>query len=256
MTPFEIKQILTSRGLCPLKQFGQNFLFDANICRVIADSLPAPKDSEIVEIGPGLGSLTRILLEKDFFVTAIEVDRGLCLYLKETIGNRKNLKLIEGDALEELPKLSSHAWLIGNLPYNISTPLLVQILELDPLPLSCVFTLQKEVGERITAAPQTKAYGAVSVLVQNFYDVELLKTLKSHVFFPEPGVDSVVLRMTAKKIRSSSKMRTDFYRFLKKGFSHRRKMLRKVLPVESNVRAEELSPIEWKELYVKLRGNF
>lgn len=256
LTLSEIKQILTERQLRPLKQFGQNFLFDANTCRVIVESLPAPKNAEIVEIGPGMGSLTRILLEKNFFVTAVELDRGLRQYLKDTLKNHERFKLIEGDILEELPKLPPPKWLIGNLPYNISTPLLVEILKLASLPQACVLTLQKEVGERVSAAPKTKEYGAVSVFAQNFYEIELLKNLKRHLFYPEPNVDSVVLRMTKKNLRSAADQRADFYRFLKLGFSHRRKMLRKVLPVENDARAEELSPEEWKKLYDELRGNF
>ena len=158
--------------------------------------------------------------------------------------------------MEELPKLSTPKWIIGNLPYNISTPLLVEILKLKSLPHACVFTLQKEVGERMIAKSKTKEYGAVSVFIQNFYEVELLKNLKRHLFFPEPSVDSVVLRMTKKNLKSTADERSDFYKFLKLGFSQRRKMLRKVMPVESNARAEELSPEDWKKLYEQLRGNF
>ena len=129
-SPAEIKKILEARELRPLKQLGQNFLFDANLCHWIIDNLPAPQGDAVLEIGPGLGALTLIMLQKGWKVTSLEIDRGLCQYLSETLGSTENFKLIEGDALKLISQQTSFSWIIGNLPYNISTPLIVEILKL------------------------------------------------------------------------------------------------------------------------------
>lgn len=255
MTLSEIKQTLEKRGLRPLKQFGQNFLFDANLCRFVVDQIPIGVDKNILEIGPGLGALTQVMLEKNWNVTAIETDRGLCGWLKERFQNLPHFHLVEGDALHLISQ-HFHPYIIGNLPYNISTPLLAELLKLDTLPQACVFTLQKEVAGRLTAAAHTKDYGIISVAVQRFYKVEFLKTLPSNVFFPEPKVESAVVRLTLTAEKTvPAKERKDFYDFLKLGFSHRRKMLKSVLPVTLTARAEELSVHEWVQLYQTIRPN-
>ncbi|MFH1067868.1 MAG: 16S rRNA (adenine(1518)-N(6)/adenine(1519)-N(6))-dimethyltransferase RsmA [bacterium] len=255
MTLSEIRQTLEKRGLRPLKQFGQNFLFDANLCRFIVDSLPVNNSARVLEIGPGLGALTEMMLKKNWRVTAIETDRGLCDWLKEKFQNSEHFSLVEGDALRLLSQYP-HPHIIGNLPYNISTPLLAELLKLDPLPRACVFTLQKETGQRLAAQPRTKDYGIISVAVQRFYKVEILKTLPRGVFFPEPKVESIVARLTIIPEEAASvQEREGFYRFLKLGFSHRRKMLKSVLPVPLTARAEELSIQEWIQLYQTVRPS-
>lgn len=257
MTRSEIIHILQERGFRPLKQLGQNFLFDPHIIRFIADALPAPTDDPVLEIGPGLGALTRPLLDRPLRVTALELDRGLAAYLRETLGPRPGFTLIEGDALLTLPLVSPFRWVAGNLPYNISTPLLATLMEIDPLPETCVFTLQREVGERLAAPPRTKDYGAITVYLQTFYRVELLKYLKGTVFYPEPQVGSVVVRLTRQHESPSypAATRKDYYNTVRRGFQQRRKMLRTLLPVDSDRRAEELHVGDWIQLYETLRGH-
>lgn len=250
MTLSEIKQVLAERNLCPLKQLGQNFLFDGNLCRFIVDSLPAKKGDRVLEIGPGLGMLTELMLKKGWNVTAMELDKGFCEYLNGKFGKRSNFHLVEGDAVEMVSLEEKVHWVIGNLPYNVSTPLLIEILKLDNLPEECVFTLQREMGDRLLADARTKEYGSVSVFVQNFYEVEILKALGRNVFYPEPNVDSVIVKLVKKKgVKMSSMEREGFYYFIRQGFTQRRKMLGKKLGNKMKARAEELSPKEWLKLY-------
>ncbi|NJK91878.1 MAG: hypothetical protein HC904_08660 [Blastochloris sp.] len=150
MTLTEIKAALQLHGLRPLKSLGQNFLFDQNLCRQIVGALAPTPGSRVVEIGPGLGALTSLLLDLDLHLTALELDRGLSTYLRQQFLHFPNFQLIEGDAVQTLPGLPHCDALIGNLPYNASTPLIAALLERPFLPSRCVFTLQKK---RATASP-------------------------------------------------------------------------------------------------------
>ncbi len=255
MTLTEIKQALAANHLRPLKSLGQNFLFDQNICRQIVAWLNPEPGSAVIEIGPGLGALTELLLDLDIGLTVLEIDKGLAAYLRQKFHRFDNFKLIEGDAVETLHTIPSASCVIGNLPYNVSTPLLVSMLELDPLPRHCVFMLQKELAQRLSAAPHSKEYGAVSILIQSYYSIATLKSLKSNVFFPAPEIDSVLLRMDLKPDTPgfSPGERRAFYALVRRGFSQRRKKLRNLIELDSDRRAEELSVPEWQELYRKLK---
>ena len=162
MTLTEIRAALDSRGLRPLKQLGQNFLHDQNLARWLATQAVAElePDAKVIEIGPGLGAMTSVLLEKKFHVIALEKDRGLCVFLREHFQKeiaRGQLDLREGDALETLPQLGGIASAIcGNLPYYISTPLLMECVKLPGNPARLFFLMQKEVGQRLSSLPGTK----------------------------------------------------------------------------------------------------
>jgi 16S rRNA (adenine1518-N6/adenine1519-N6)-dimethyltransferase len=255
LTVSEIKEILERENFRPLRQLGQNFLIDQNICQFIVNQLPAPAGASVLEIGPGLGALTDYMLKKQWEVTCLEIDKGFCKFLKIHFQDFPNFHLIEGDALENLLLQAPHDYVIGNLPYKISTPLLVTLFTLPHLPKHCVFTLQKEVGLRLIAPFKTKDYGAVTAFAQTLYDIRLIKTLKGSVFYPAPEVDSVVLEFKLKANSFTPEERKNFYQFLRQGFSQRRKMIKKVLPIDSNLRAEEISPTEWKKLYESTRGH-
>lgn len=254
MTLTEIKKVLAARGLNPLKHFGQNFLFDQNLCRWILAQLRTPVPGPILEIGPGLGALTGFLLEDGYTLTALEIDRGISEFLREKFARARNFTLVEGDALETLPAQGPFPVILGNLPYNISTPLVATLLMRDHLPQECLFTLQKEVGHRFAAAPDTHDYGAISILIQAFYQVEILKTLPGNVFYPEPDVQSVVVRFTLHEIPDLPKEdRADFHHLLRQAFTQRRKKLRNTTGIESDLRPQELSVEQWIALYKKIK---
>ncbi len=172
MTLTEIRAALDSRGLRPLKQLGQNFLHDQNLAKWLAERAVEgiTPGAVVVEIGPGLGALTESLLGCDLRLIALEKDRGLCVFLREHFRGeieRGRLDLREGDALEMLPRLGVAPEVIcGNLPYYISTPLLMECLKLPGTPARLFFLMQKEVGLRLVSHCGNKTYGALSVLVQ------------------------------------------------------------------------------------------
>jgi 16S rRNA (adenine1518-N6/adenine1519-N6)-dimethyltransferase len=260
MTLTEIRAALDSRGLRPLKQLGQNFLHDQNLARWLAEHAVAGiGDSEtVVEIGPGLGALTSVLLEKKIRLIALEKDRGLCIYLREKFAAeiaQGALDLREGDALEMLPQLhAAPAVICGNLPYYISTPLLMECLKLPGAPARFFFLMQKEVGQRLRSAPDSKTYGALSVLVQAGYDVSLERTLPGSVFYPPPEVASVVVQLTPlTQPLVVAKDRESFASVVHRGFSQRRKKLSNLLPTNDDRRAEHLSPTEWVGLWRQVR---
>jgi 16S rRNA (adenine1518-N6/adenine1519-N6)-dimethyltransferase len=249
MTRTEIQRHLAERGLRPLKQFGQNFLHDQNLCQWLVKQIVGEMKAgqPLLEIGPGLGALTEPLLEAGCDLTAIEKDRGLAEFLRQRFYDSKKFHLWEGDALEILPELTeSFPVVAGNLPYNISTPLLMTLLERSTPPQRMVFTLQREVAQRLGSAPGRKDYGAVSVLVQAEYEVEILKNIPATVFYPEPEVGSSVVRLRRRGdplIKSEN--RAVFHDLVKKGFSQRRKKLSNLLDVDDSRRAEELTIAEW-----------
>lgn len=259
MTLTEIRQALDSRGLRPLKQLGQNFLHDQNLARWLADRATAQLESgsRVVEIGPGLGALTAELLAKDLHLTALEKDRGLCVFLREKFHaetEQSRFDLREGDALELLPALeTSPAVICGNLPYYISTPLLMECLRLPGPPARLFFVMQKEVGQRLVSAAGNKIYGALSVLVQVGYEVALVRTLPGSVFHPAPEVASVAVELTPRsRPLVLPEERILFAAVVHRGFSQRRKKLSNLLPTSDTRRAEELSPAQWVELWRSL----
>lgn len=256
MTLTEIRVALDARGLRPLKQLGQNFLHDQNLARWLAGQSIAGLEpgAKIVEIGPGLGALTSVLLEKKMAVIALEKDRGLCVFLREHFREeiaRGCLDLREGDALETLPRLEGTASAIcGNLPYYISTPLLMECLRLPGIPARLFFLVQKEVGQRLASLPGNKTYGALSVIVQTAYAVALVRTLPGSVFYPPPEIESVAVQLTplAKPLVLPEE-RERFADVVRRGFSQRRKKLSNLLPTPDARRAEHLNPVEWVELW-------
>lgn len=182
------------------KSLGQHFLTDPRILDRIRQALPAPAGARVLEIGPGKGALTRGLLAAGFRVTAIERDRDL---LPGLVARFPDLRLLEGDALEvDWPAAAAppgEPWfLIGNIPYNITSPLIDRALDADPGPEAIVYLVQKEVALRLAAAPGTDDYGALTVGVQASARVERLFTVPAGAFQPPPKVDSAVVRITPK----------------------------------------------------------
>jgi 16S rRNA (adenine1518-N6/adenine1519-N6)-dimethyltransferase len=224
--------LMRRHGFTPIKKYGQNFLVDGNIITKITNAIsPNPADS-IIEIGPGLGALTIALAERAGSVTAIEADKKIIPLLAEEVAlaGAKNIEIVCADFLEyELPETFDYK-LIGNLPYYITTPILIQAAEAKKLPNMAVFMMQREVAGRVTAPPGSKTYGAVSVAVQYRFDADYLFDVSREVFTPKPGVDSAVIRLTPRgDCAVRAKDERTFFALVKAGFGQRRKMLRNSL---------------------------
>ncbi len=179
------------------KRFGQNFLQNRQIIDNIIRALNLQPGDNVLEIGPGLGALTQPLLRVLDHLTAIEIDRDLQAHLTETFGASGKLTVIGTDALTiDYSQFGERLRVIGNLPYNISTPLLLKLLHYAPHIDDMHFMLQKEVVDRMAASPGCKAYGRLSVMLQYYCDVEHLFNVPPEAFEPQPKVDSAVVRLT------------------------------------------------------------
>jgi 16S rRNA (adenine1518-N6/adenine1519-N6)-dimethyltransferase len=180
----------------PRKRFGQNFLHNPHVIGEILRAINPQIDDNILEIGPGLGALTQPLLRQVNQLTAIEIDRDLQKYLSELPKAQGTLHLIGADALTiDYSQFGTDLRVIGNLPYNISTPLLIHLLQFTPFIKDMYFMLQKEVVNRMAASPGTKAYGRLSVMLQYHCEVEHLFNVPPEAFDPPPKVDSAVVKL-------------------------------------------------------------
>ena len=251
--------------VAPKKHLGQHFLKDENIAKKIAGSLKN-KDSykTVVEVGPGMGVLTKYLLQEKAFETfAIEIDRESVAFLKKNFQQLEN-RIIEKDFLsfdtEWLPSSISPLpfAIIGNFPYNISTQILFKVLEYRNQIPEVVGMFQKEVAERIASPPGNKTYGILSVLLQAFYKIEYLFTVNPQVFVPPPHVKSGVIRLTRNNVQKLDCDEGLFFKVVKAGFNQRRKTLRNSLGSQFKVkelssplldkRAEQLSVMDFVNL--------
>ncbi len=208
----------------PRKRFGQNFLEDAYIIQKILDAIhPRAKDN-ILEIGPGLGALTKPLLTQVDKLTAIELDIDLHQHLKQLAPQK--LTCIQADALSvDLSQFGEHLRVVGNLPYNISTPLLFHLLEHVTLIQDMHFMLQAEVVNRLAASPSTKAYGRLTVMVQALCHVEPLFEVPPEAFRPPPKVQSAIVRLTPRTTRPPREVLEALEALLPQAFSMRRKTI-------------------------------
>ena len=219
------------------KHLGQHFLTDETIAKKIADSLTEKGYNNVLEIGPGMGVLTKYLLEKKALVTVMELDSESVTYLKETFPlehlnlntTSEKFKIIEGDFLkQQITQLfnKEQVAIIGNFPYNISTQIVFKALENREFVPEFSGMFQKEVAMRIAEKEGSKVYGILSVLTQAFYDVEYLFTVPPTVFNPPPKVDSGVIRLVRKENYTLPVDEKLFFRVVKTSFNQRRKMLR------------------------------
>lgn len=215
----------------PKKSLGQHFLNDQNIARKIAGSLKfVSENSIIIEIGPGSGFLTQFLLEHSCVLKLIETDRESVEYLNEKFPQLKENIFLRNVLKVRLDEFSADpVSVIGNMPYNISGPLLFMALEQRPMLNEWVGMLQKEVADRIVAKPSTKAYGILSVLLQAYFETEMLFTVPPSVFIPPPKVNSAVIRMVPKKSDFPVCDYNSFKALVKTAFNQRRKTMRNSL---------------------------
>ena len=252
------------------KRFGQHFLADRSVLSAIVQAISPTASDGLLEIGPGLGVLTAELLRAAPRLAAVEIDRDLCERLRRRFGSER-LCLFEADALSFNPADAVAALgvnrlrVVGNLPYNISSPLMVALVEARHLIRDQHFLLQKEVVERIAAAPGSTSFGRLSVILQAFYEVELLFDVPPEAFDPPPRVDSAVLRMITRE-RPLTQDLAALQAVLTPAFAQRRKMLRSTLipwlrergvdasNLNGERRAEEISVAQYCALADQLRS--
>ncbi|WP_027399447.1 16S rRNA (adenine(1518)-N(6)/adenine(1519)-N(6))-dimethyltransferase RsmA [Anaerovorax odorimutans] len=233
--PKTIKAIKDKHGFKLSKSLGQNFLTDKNIIeKIIEGSLICDKDL-VIEIGPGVGVLTTFAAKEAAKVIAVEIDKNLIPILKETLKEYDNIEVINKDILktnlseiieENKNQSISGVKIIGNLPYYITTPIIMKILEDGVEADSITIMLQKEVAERIKAAPGSRIYGAISVAVQYYCSVSHIANVPKEVFIPQPKVDSSVIRLDIRKEKPVNLIsEKTFFNVIKSGFGQRRKTL-------------------------------
>lgn len=250
--PSTIKEIKERHDFRLSKSLGQNFLTDKNIIDKIIDAAEISEDDLVIEIGPGIGTLTVEAAEKAGKVVCIEVDKNLIPILKETLNNYDNVEVINKDVLKtDLNEILEQnlgnngqklkgVKIIGNLPYYITTPIIMKILEDGVKAESIVIMMQKEVADRIKALPGGKTYGALSVAVQYYCTVDTVAMVPKEVFVPAPKVDSTVLRLNIRKEKSIDLLdETTFFECIKQGFGQRRKTLSNSISGTADLSKEE-----------------
>lgn len=226
------------------KKYGQNFIKDNNIINKIVSSSKVDKDTLVIEIGPGAGALTFELCQKAGFVLAYEIDKTLEETLKEKLKDFNNYKIIFEDFLkrdikQDIEKISfKKVYVVANLPYYITTPIIIKLIE-DNLNIEkIVVMVQKEVGDRFKAKPQTKEYNSLSIFLSYYYDVKKIMDVSKNVFIPRPNVDSIVVCFDKKKEKPKLKDETLFFKLVRDSFSFKRKTLK------NNLKNYDLKKIE------------
>ena len=227
------KDIVDKHGFKFSKSLGQNFLIDDNVIDKIIDGARVKEGDKVIEVGPGIGTLTREMAKRAEKVVAVEIDKNLIPILKETLSDFDNTEVVNEDILKvDINKLVDEKLsggpvkLIANLPYYITTPIVMKFLEEDIPVTDIVVMVQKEVADRMNAVPSTKDYGALSVAVQYYCDTEIVAKAPRHMFIPQPKVDSTVIGL---HIREEKKYKADneqlFFKTVKAAFGQRRKTL-------------------------------
>ncbi len=277
----EIRSLLAGAGLAPRHRFGQNFLIDLNLMRKLPAAAELRAADVVLEVGPGTGSLTGLLLESGARVVAVEIDVGLQALLRQQFADHPRFTLIADDVLAdkhtiqprvlaaltaEPPTPPGGYKLVANLPYQVATPLLIDLLCGQPLFSCMVCTVQKEVAQRLAATAGEEAYGPISVVAQTLATVELLATLPPAVFWPRPKVDSTLIRVRPLAVAEvASADAAAFARFVQRGFQTRRKMLRRCVrdwedvadgealltaaSLAPDARPETVAPAAWRRLF-------
>lgn len=262
-----IRELLDSAALAPRRDLGQNFVADPNTVRRIADLARVGADDCVVEIGAGLGSLTLALADTGAEITAIEVDRGVVPVLRQVVSDRSNVKVVEADAMRlDWDALLAgpdggphHGWvLVANLPYNVATPLICDLLDTVPTIERMLVMVQREAAGRFAAAPRTAAYGAVSVKTAYWGSAKIVGHVPASVFVPRPNVESALVEITRRTPPAADP--DTLFGLVRAAFGQRRKMLRRSLAgmvhtdtytaaeVNPTARPEELDVDAWCRL--------
>lgn len=258
----DVSAMLARAGRRPSRSLGQNFVVDPNTVRRIARLAGVGAGDRVVEVGAGLGSLTLALAETGAEVTAVEVDRHLVPLLRETV-EPQGVTVVEGDAmtLDWTALLGAERWvLVANLPYNVATPLVADLLDDVPALSRMLVMVQREVGERLAAGVGAEGYGAVSVKVAYWATARLAGTVPRTVFLPKPNVDSALVSVERRARPATDAPRDRLFELVRIAFNQRRKMLRRSLDgvidapvfecagVRPDARPEELDVLAWGRL--------
>ena len=265
--------MLDNHGLAPRRDLGQNFVADPNTVRRIAELARVGPGDHVVEIGAGLGSLTLALAETGATITAVEVDRGVVPVLSAIIEESgvDNVAVVEADAMEADwttlidPTVDGGWTLVANLPYNVGTPLVCDVLDDVPHVTRILVMVQREVAERFAAAPGSSAFGAISVKAAYWGRARIVGHVPAAVFFPTPNVESALVEITRREPPDADP--TALFELVKKAFGQRRKMLRKSLSgvvtpeqfeaaeVAATARPQELGVDAWVRLTNVVAGR-
>lgn len=248
----EVISVLESEGLAMSKKFGQNFLINHNARESIREKIAYKENISAWEIGPGMGAITSLVLNSGIKVKAFEIDKGFCRLLKErAFSDEANFTLIEGDALKTIANQSEIPDIIfGNLPYNVGSIIIARLIENNILPERMVYTLQREVVERICAKENSDDYSSFSVLCQIDYEPTLSFVIRKGCFYPEPQVESAVVVMEKRKESLvPESLRETFLEVNRALFSQRRKT------IKNNLKALNLKDIDRVIASSNLAGN-
>jgi 16S rRNA (adenine1518-N6/adenine1519-N6)-dimethyltransferase len=257
-----VRELLSARGLAPRRELGQHFVADPNTVRRIAHLAGVGPGDRVVEVGAGLGSLTLALAETGATVIAVEVDRGLAAALRDVVADVSGVTVVEADAMAlDWPGLLGErdSWvLVANLPYNVATPLVADLLDDVPAIERMLVMVQREVGERLVAGPGDPAYGALSVKVAFWASARIVGLVPAAVFVPRPKVESALVEIVRRPPPAVPP--DDLFALVRTAFGQRRKMLRRSLAgvvdaprfaaagVAETARPEELGLDDWVRL--------
>jgi 16S rRNA (adenine1518-N6/adenine1519-N6)-dimethyltransferase len=263
LTARQARELLERHGLTPSRALGQNFVVDPNTVRRIARLAGVGPGDAVVEIGAGLGSLTLALADTGADVTAVEVDRHVLPVLREVV-EPAGVRVVEADAMRvdwAALLAEREPWsLVANLPYNVATPLVLDLLADVPIITRFLVMVQREVGERLAAPAGSRTYGIPSVKVAYYADAALVGHVPPAVFLPKPRVESVLVRLTRHAAPPVATDRDDLFSLVETAFGQRRKMLRRSLAgrvseqafvdagIEPSARPEELELAAWARL--------
>ena len=243
-SPIKFKEKMEKHGFNLKKMYGQNFIIDENIINSIINSSKIDKDALVIEIGPGAGSLTYKLSKYSKNVICYEIDKTLKPLLEDNLSDCDNIDIIfkdflQANVLDDIKKYNyKKLYVVANLPYYITTPIIVKFIE-DNIPVDkIVVMVQIEVGNRFKAKPNTKEYNSLSIYLNYYFDIKKLLDISKNVFIPKPNVDSIVVEFTKKETKYKLKNEKLFFNLVKDSFTQKRKT------IKNNLKNYDLEKIE------------
>lgn len=265
-SPAKTAAVINKYNFMFRKKFGQNFLIDASVVEEIIDAAGISDEDTVLEIGPGIGTMTQYLAERAGRVIAVEIDRALIPILEDTLSAYDNVRVINDDILKvDLNRLSEEEnggrpiKVVANLPYYITTPIIMALLEKEVPLESITIMVQKEVAERMKTGPGSKDYGALSLAVQYYAEPVIVTEVPPHCFMPRPGVSSMVIRLDRYKEPPVTPKDPDkMFKLIRASFNHRRKTLSNGLSTDPSLglsREKVTEALEKMGLPVDIRGE-